>query len=155
SIPLAPPKPTGAQVTFVSATEVDLSWTDNAGREAQGYKVLRAVDHGSFTIYALLPYMNDAPPSTYTWVDTGVSAGHFYEYHIVAYNVSGNNDYTGTNATTPPLAPGSVTAEAGDSAVTVTWSAPTGAVSYNLYRATSTDDEATLLASGIAGLSYI
>ena len=34
-----------------------------------------------------------------------MSPGTFYEYHVIAYNVSGHNDFTGTNATTPPAAP--------------------------------------------------
>jgi hypothetical protein len=155
SIPVAPPKPTNAQVTFVSATEIDVSWTDNAGQAAQGYKVLRAVDHGSFVVYAVLPYNNAPPPSTYTWIDTGVSAGNFYEYHILAYNVSGNNDFTGTNATTPPPAPSGVTSATSDSSVTLAWTAPNGAVSYNIYRSTSAGGEgSTPLATGITTTNF-
>jgi hypothetical protein len=41
--------PTNATVTNVPATEFGLSWTDKAGQDAQGSKVLRAVNRGRFT----------------------------------------------------------------------------------------------------------
>ncbi len=155
SIPLAPPKPTNAAVTNVTSSEIDLSWTDNAGRAAEGYYVLRAVNFGSFTVYATLPQLNTTPPSTYTWSDTNVSPGTFYEYHIQAYNVSGNNDFAGTNAYTLTTPPTDLTAKAGTGAVTLSWVAPLGAVSYNLYRGTTPGGEgATPIATGVTQTSY-
>src|SRR5262249_45828510 len=110
TIPLAPAKPTNATVTKVTTSEIDLSWTDNAGRTADNYQVFRAVNHGTFTLYATLPAFNHAPPNTYLWNDTSVNPGTFYEYHIEAVNVSGHNDFSGTNATTLTLAPSSLAA---------------------------------------------
>src|SRR5436305_1620323 len=43
TIPLAPPRPTDQQVEAVTATQIDISWTDNAGHAADGYQILRAV----------------------------------------------------------------------------------------------------------------
>src|SRR5262249_9458644 len=71
SIPVAPPKPDDAEVTFVSDSRIDLSWIDNAGRQADGYHVLRAVNHGTYSIYATLPALNDDPPGEIDWSDTG------------------------------------------------------------------------------------
>ncbi len=101
AIPLAPPKPSDAQVLSVTSSQVDLAWTDNAGRLADGYNVLRAVNHGAFVLYASLPALNATAPTQYTWSDTVVQPAVFYEYHIQAYNISGYNDFTGTSATTP------------------------------------------------------
>ena len=49
TIPLAPPKPSDQQVTDVTTTTIDMSWQDNAGHDADGYKILRAENHGAFT----------------------------------------------------------------------------------------------------------
>jgi hypothetical protein len=101
TIPVAPPKPTNQQVTNVTTTEIDISWQDNAGHQADGYHILRAVNHGSFTQVASLPPTSRTPPSTYTWSDTNLTPSTYYAYHIIAYNVSGYNDFAGINATTP------------------------------------------------------
>jgi fibronectin type 3 domain-containing protein len=155
TIPLAPAKPTNAAVTNVTTSEIDLSWTDNAGRATDSYQILRAVNHGAFSLYATLPAFNNPPPNTYTWSDTSVSPGTFYEYHIEAVNISGHNDFSGTNATTLTLAPTGLTATGGNNVVNLSWTAPTGAVSYNIYRGTAAGGEATTpLATGVTTTSY-
>ncbi|MGO8748886.1 MAG: beta strand repeat-containing protein [Thermoguttaceae bacterium] len=155
TIPLAPPKPTNQQVTNVTTTEIDMSWQDNAGHQADGYEILRAVNHGTFTQVATLPLTSHTPPSTYLWADTNLTPGSYYEYHIIAYNVSGNNDFAGLSATTLTLAPSALAASAGNQVVNLTWTAPPGAVSYNIYRGTTPGGEAsTPLASGITATSY-
>ncbi len=154
-IPLAPNKPSDAVVTAVTSSTIDLSWTDNAGRSADGYRILRSMDFGTFDVYAILPALNATPPASYTWQDTSVSAGHYYEYHIVAYNVSGYNDFAGTNATALPAAPTSPVATPANGSVGLTWGGSFGALSYNVYRGTSGGGEgATPLASGLTATSY-
>src|SRR5262249_47566505 len=139
----------------VTTSEIDLSWTDNAGRTADNYQVLRAVNHGTFILYAALPAFNHAPPNTYTWNDTAVNPGTFYEYHIEAVNVSGHNDFSGTNATTLTVAPSSLTATPGNNVVNLSWTAPTGAATYNVYRGTTAGGESTTpLATGVTTTSY-
>jgi fibronectin type 3 domain-containing protein len=153
TIPLAPPKPTNQQVTNVTTSEIDMSWQDNAGHQADGYKILRAVNHGTFSQVATLPPTSRTPPSTYLWSDTNLSAGTFYEYHIIAYNVSGNNDLAGVNATTITVPPSGVSARPGNTVVTLSWTAPTGAQTYNVYRATTSGQEAALV-TGVTATSY-
>jgi len=89
--------------------------------------------------------------------------GTAYEYHILAFNVSGNNDFSGANATTLPLAPVGVVATGGVGAVTLSWTAVTGAISYNIYRGTRTGGEELLQnvttpgfidSSGVLGTRY-
>jgi hypothetical protein len=155
TIPLAPPKPTNQQVTDVTTTEIDMSWQDNAGHQADGYHILRAVNHGAFTLVASLPLTSRTPPSTYLWADTGLTPGYFYEYHIIAFNVSGNNDFAGVNATTITLPPSSLKATADIGVINLSWTVPTGAQTYNIYRGTTPGGEGTSpLAIGIATTTY-
>jgi len=156
TIPLAPPKPTNQQVNAVSVTAIALSWQDNAGHDADGYKILRATNHGVFTQVATLPTTSRTPPSTYEWTDTNLTPGDFYEYHIVAYNVSGNNDFAGTNATTITAAPNNVAAVGSSNEIVLSWNAPNGAQSFNIYRGTSAGGEdLTPLVSEFVGKTYI
>jgi hypothetical protein len=152
-IPLAPPTPTNQQITNVTTSEIDMSWQDNAGHQADGYHILRAANHGDFIQVASLPPTSRTPPSTYTWSDTGLDAGTYYEYHIIAYNVSGNNDFAGVNATTITLPPSGVIATPGNAVVTLIWTAPAGAQTYNVYRATTSGQEA-VYATGVTTTSY-
>jgi hypothetical protein len=155
TIPLAPPKPTNQLVTGVTTTTIAMSWQDNAGHQADGYHILRAANHGAFSQVATLPPTSRTPPSTYTWTDTNLSPGVFYEYHIIAFNVSGNNDFAGVNATTLTLPPSGVSAAPGNVVVTLSWTAPTGAQTYNVYRGTTAGGEsATPLATGLTTTSY-
>jgi fibronectin type 3 domain-containing protein len=144
TIPLAPPKPTLQQVTGVSTTEIDMSWQDNAGHQADNYVILRAVNHGTFTQVASLPPTSRTAPSEYDWSDTGLTPGFFYEYHIEAVNVSGNNDFAGLNATTITQPASGLSATGGNGVVNLSWTAPTGAVSYNIYRGSSSGGETLL-----------
>ncbi len=155
TIPFAPPKPTNQQILGVTTTEIDLSWQDNAGHAASGYNILRAINHGTFSIVATLPPTSRPAPSTYTWSDTKLTPGAYYEYHIEAYNVSGNNDFAGLNATTLTLAPQTPLAKPGTSFIDLSWAAVVGAVSYNVYRGTTPGSEgATPIVTGLAASSY-
>ena len=155
TIPVPPPTATNQQVTGVTATSISLSWQDNAGHQADGYRVLRAADHGAFVPVATLPPTSRTPPSTYEWTDENLTPATYYEYHVVAYNVSGNNDFAGTNATTLTLPPGSVTATPGFFVVNLAWAAPAGAVSFNVYRGTTPGGEdGTPIATGLTDPAY-
>ncbi|MFL5241324.1 MAG: fibronectin type III domain-containing protein [Gemmataceae bacterium] len=155
TIPLVPAAPTNPQVVNATTGELDLTWTDNAGANAANYIILRSVNHGAFTTYATLPGKTGAPPSTYSWNDTGLSAGTFYDYNIEASNTSGTSSVIDANATTLTLPPGSVTATAGNGLVNLSWTAPTGAVSYNVYRGTTAGGEAaTAIKTGLTATSY-
>lgn len=148
TIPLAPPKPSNQQIEDVTDNSIALSWQDNAGHQADGYRILRATNHGTFISVATLPPTSRTAPSTYEWTDEDVDPGTFYEYHILAFNVSGNNDFAGVNATTLTLAPQNVVADAGALTVELTWDAAPGAQTYNVYRGLlASGDDAVLLTS--------
>ncbi len=42
TIPIAPPKPSNQAITNVTSSEIDITWQDNAGHQADGYKIIRA-----------------------------------------------------------------------------------------------------------------
>jgi fibronectin type 3 domain-containing protein len=133
TIPFAPPVPTSLQVIGVAPTEVDLSWTDHAGHQANDYVILRSIDGGSFTQVATLPPTSRTPPSTYEWSDTGLTPGNNYTYTVEAVNVSGNNGAATVSTSTLTEAPTNLNAVGGDGQVALSWTAAPGAASYNVY----------------------
>lgn len=113
-----------------------------------------------------------ANPSLY---QAAQSAGNFHDIADGSTNlyypaVAGYDDATGLGSfngasllaalapvavTAPPAAPTGLTASAGNGSVTLTWSASSGAASYNVYRGTiSGGENAAPVASGITGVTY-
>jgi fibronectin type 3 domain-containing protein len=153
--PTPPATPSGAHTTFVSTNEIDLAWTDNATDETV-YRVFRRKGSaGSYIIVATLPA--DAT----SFQDQGLAGGAlvpgtFYDYHIQAGNLAGFSDFAGANTFTITVAPSAPSAVAGDSSVTLQWTAPTGADTYNIYRGTSAGNENAIpIATGIVGTSFV
>jgi hypothetical protein len=99
-----PADPSGLVATAVSASEINLSWTDNANYEA-AYVVERSLD-GSTGWTELTPTL---AADTTSYSDTGLSEGTTYHYRVKATNANGSSGYSNTaNATTeasppPPL----------------------------------------------------
>src|SRR5262249_27643526 len=126
--------PTNAQILKITANEIDISWQDNAGHQANDYAILRAVNHGSFAQVATLPPTSRTPPSDYEWSDTGLSPSTYYDYMIEALNVSGYEEAAEVSGTTLTTAPAELTASGGDGLVNLSWKEVPGATSYNVYR---------------------
>jgi hypothetical protein len=133
TIPLTPPTPTNLQVEGVSATEIDISWTDNAGHQADDYAIFRSINGGSSTQVATLPPTSRKPPSTYEWSESGLTPGNNYTYTVEAVNVSGNNGAVTVTVATLTVAPTNLAAVAGNGVVTLTWTTAPGAAGYNIY----------------------
>ena len=157
-IPPAPPKPTNQMVTNVTANEIDIEWQDNAGEadfyQGLQYQIFRSVNHGSFSLYVTLPPTSRPAPSEYVWSDTGLTPNTYYEYHIEAVDVSGNNDFAGVNATTLLPAPTLYYSQLANNAVTVYFTIPANTTSINVYRGTASGQE-TLLASDVTASPYV
>jgi fibronectin type 3 domain-containing protein len=124
-----PATPTGVTATAGNA-QVVVSWTAVSG--ATGYSVYR---DGTLV----------GSPTATTYTDTGLTNGTAYTYTVTANNTGGSSTASaGVTATPQVPAPGiptGVTATAGVNQVTITWTAVSGATSYQLYRG------ATLVAS--------
>jgi len=102
---------------------------------------------------------------TYTWsVPTSQAAGT-YTVMIGVFDASWATNYywnsngatiTVTTGGSAPAAPGGLAATSGNGQVTLSWTASTGATSYNVYRGTATGAEgASPIATGITATTYI
>jgi hypothetical protein len=92
--PVPPATPSNLMATYLSPTEIDLQWTNNATDDT-GYTILREVGSATFT---QLPSL---PANTTSYKDTTVQPGTSYDYHVEAYNTAGYSDFAGLTITTP------------------------------------------------------
>src|SRR6202171_2874483 len=126
----APAAPTGLTATAGNA-QVMLAWTASTG--ATSYYVKRSTTTGG-------PYTQIATQTATSYTDTGLTNGTKYYYVVSAYNSAGQSanstevSVTPVASPTPPPAPTNLTATAGNAQVALTWTASTGATSYNVKR---------------------
>jgi hypothetical protein len=85
-----PAAPSDLSATTVSSSEINLTWTDNAGFNEDGFKVERSSGGNSWTQIATVG------PSVTTYASTGLNANKTYYFRVRAYNVLGNSAYTAT-----------------------------------------------------------
>ena len=120
--PPVPATPTGLTAT-AGVGQVSLGWT--APANATSYKVLR---NGTQV----------GTPTGTSFTDTGLAYGTSYSYTVVATNLAGDSAATGAvSATTKspaPAAPTGLTATAGSTQVSLSWTAATYATSYKVLR---------------------
>jgi titin len=134
------PAPTGVQAKTVSPTEIDLSWTAVTG--ATGYAVLRSKS-------ATTGYIKVATPSTTTFKNPNLLAATTYYYEVKAVNASSTSaPSTAVSATTLLRPPIGVSAKAvSTSEIDLTWTAETGASSYQVLQATAATGPFTIVGS--------
>jgi fibronectin type 3 domain-containing protein len=126
----APKSPANLQASAGNA-QVSLSWS--ASTSAISYNVKRSTTSGG-------PYTKLSSPTATSYVDTGLTNGTKYFYVVSAVNSSGesaNSSEVSATPTTPasvPAAPANLQATAGNAQVSLTWSASTGATSYDVRR---------------------
>ncbi|HTV73857.1 MAG TPA: fibronectin type III domain-containing protein [Candidatus Acidoferrales bacterium] len=124
------------------------------------------LDFGTNAAYVVAPGTAPGVPPAQSGVTssplsiTGLTDGTEYYFTVAAVNASGVGtesaevSATPQTATTAPAAPTGVTATAGDTSVTLSWTAATSAASYNVYQGTSHGGEgATPVQSGIIATS--
>lgn len=125
-----PGQPTGVTASSDRCTDVQVSWNSVSG--ATSYNVLRAATCGGVS------------PTTFTGVtspynDATAVAGTTYSYWVVAVNACGNSSdsscVSGSRMTTPSAPTGVAASSDRCSDVQVSWSASSGATSYNVLRA--------------------
>lgn len=101
SAPVIPADPTGLNNTLVTATRVDLEWTDNSNNET-GFIIQRATDP-DFT-NDLISF--ETGTNTISFSDTSVAPDTTYYYRVCAVNVVGNSGFTNVvTVITPALVP--------------------------------------------------
>ena len=139
-----------------SSNSVNLSWTASAG--ATGYDLY-------FTTSATAPTAQTAPRVTLgnvtTYTQSGLTPSTRYAIYIRAKNAGGNSAwsspalYAGTSAAGAPASPTALTTSATRTAVTVNWTAATGATGYDIFLGTSgtAPQESTVPTASVAGVT--
>jgi fibronectin type 3 domain-containing protein len=128
----APFAPTGLTASAANA-QVNLTW--NASSGATAYYLKRSTTSGG-------PYTQTATPTATSYADNSVTNGTKYYYVVSAYNSYGQSANSAeVNATPmappPPGAPAGLQAIAGNTQVSLNWTASTGAMSYHVKRSTT------------------
>jgi len=141
-----PPSAAPATVTATPGLQlVTLNWSAVPG--ATGYNVEVATTSGG-------PYTYLTTVSSLTYTDTGNANNTKYYYVITANNSGGTSaNSTEVSATTFLSPPTSLTATPGNTQVTLTWPAVTGATSYSVQRASVTGGPYTAIGTS-SGPSY-
>ena len=129
--------------------KINLSWTASSG--AAGYDILRSTTSGG-------PYARIAVnvPGT-TFVDSGLTDSTTYYYVVAATNgdgVSGNSTQASATTLTPLSAPIGLSATASVNHIDLSWTAVSGAVSYNVYQSVVSGGPYTMIASGITTTTF-
>jgi len=154
-----PGAPQNLQAVSV-AGEVSISWlppASDGGAAVSGYIVYKGGTTGLLVELATLSAVNSI-------LDSVVSDGNTYQYSVSAINEAGEGlacekvSVTIGTGQSVPSAPRSVIAQAGDSQVVVSWSAPmsngnSAIAKYSVRRGTSPGGE-TWLADVATGMSY-
>jgi hypothetical protein len=141
--------------------QVSLSWVapSGGGAAATGYNVYAgtAPGHESGT-----PINGTTPVTGTNYAATGLSNGTRYYFEITAFNPSGEGSPSGEASATPmagpPGAPG-LAATAGDSQVSLSWTAPTSnggsaLTGYSVYESTVAGAQGPRVLTGTAGTAY-
>ena len=149
-MPVVPTAPSTLQFNSVTTTSAGLSWLLNSSNDMGVNVYRRAASASTFTLIATLP------AGTTNYVDNDLQPGTLYEYHVTAFDVAGESAAADTGLTSLPVAPTNVTAVRGEGQVTLNWTAPVGALAYNIYRGLSPGGEdASAYASGIDSTSFV
>ena len=121
--PQPPAAPTSLNAATVSASRIDLTWTDNASNES-GFRIERCTGSGcsSFTQIA------EVGANVTSFSNTSLAANTTYTYRVRAFNGAGNSGYSNTAAATtnasapqPPAAPSGLSASAAGGNVNLAW----------------------------------
>ena len=125
--------------------QVTISW--GAVATATSYNIYRSTTAGQ-------QGTSVGTSTSASFVDTTAVNGTAYFYQVTAVNAGGegqaSTQSTSVTPTAPivlPAVPGGVAATLAAGQVTVTWTAVTGATSYNVYRSTTQGSQGTLLGS--------
>jgi Fibronectin type III domain len=162
--PVAPSAPQSLAATAGSGS-VSLTWTppaSNGGAAITGYNVYRGTSAGG---ESAAPIATNVAGTSFT--DTGLTNGTTYYYKVAAVNSAGVSPQSNEASATPvavqatvPSPPQSLTANAGNGSVNLSWAAPASnggspITGYNVYRGTSAGGEAaTPIATNVTGTNF-
>jgi subtilisin family serine protease len=121
--PSPPAAPSNLTATAASASQINLSWTDNANNE-DGFRIERCQGSGCTNFSQIA----EVGANVTSYSNTGLSASTTYVYRVRSYNAGGNSNYSNTaSATTQaagsvPAAPSNLSASsASNSQINLSW----------------------------------
>ena len=105
TLPLPPAAPANLVANAASATQVNLTWTDNANNET-GFRLERCTDANCTNFTALAQLAANAT----TYADTTAAANTTYRYRVFAFNLGGDSQPSNVaSVTTPDAGPAAPT----------------------------------------------
>lgn len=135
-----PAVPVGLEAAPGNA-QVVLSWASSSG--ATAYNVQRSTTSGG-------PYTQISTPSVTSFTDMGLTNGTKYFYVVSASNAVGQSANSAEVNATPvlpaPATPTGLAATAGNTQVSLTWNATSGATSYHVKRSIASGAETQISA---------
>ena len=134
-----PATPAGLTATAISTSQIDLKWSAVTG--ATSYQVYRS--YGASTSYTRVAIVT-AP----SYSNTGLASGTRYNYKVRAVKSGNIGDFTAAKtAYTKPTIPTGLSAKTiSTSQIDLSWTAVSGATSYQVYRSTGTSTSYTRIA---------
>lgn len=87
--PALPAAPTNLAAAVISKSQINLTWTDNAGNE-NGFRILRCTG-STCTNFALIATVS---ANVTSYANTNLAANTTYRYRVHAYNEGGNSGYS-------------------------------------------------------------
>jgi fibronectin type 3 domain-containing protein len=147
---VTPAAPTGLTATAGNG-QVTLAWTGATG--ATSYNVYEGASSGG---ESATPIATGVTSTSFTV--QGLTNGSAYYFEVAAVNANGTSSDSNEASATPfaPLTPPTgLSATAGDSQASLSWTGVTGAASYNVYQGvTSGGESGTPVATGITTATY-
>ena len=138
--PTPPAAPTNLTANSISASQINLAWTDTAINE-QTFEIVRMQSDCATALATLTTPGNGISIGPIFYSDTGLAADTSYCYKVRAVNVTGSSAYTNTaGALTRPNAPTWGVADALGDYIFVNWVSPgtPNITGFRLYRAFGT-----------------
>ncbi|MGA2399753.1 MAG: protease pro-enzyme activation domain-containing protein [Steroidobacteraceae bacterium] len=150
NVTTVPAAPAGVTVAAPSATAGALNLAWNASMGASSYNLFEGTTAGGEGATPALSGLSSASASL-----TNLTPGKQYFFTVVAVDAGGNSmastEASGTTIANPPTG---FMASAGNGSVSLSWSAATGASSYNVYEGTTSSGEgAQPVQTGVSGTS--
>ena len=145
-----PTTTSGVAATYVSDSEVTVTWTDNSSTET-GFVVQRSANEGAYSTVST----TDLGIQSYS--DTSVAANAQYIYRVAAQNAAGTSAYTTSTAvaTTPSAATSPSVTYVSDSSITVAWTDNSSYESgFHVQRSDNSGSYSTITTTATSTVSY-
>jgi fibronectin type 3 domain-containing protein len=148
-MPPVPAAPTGLAATYGNA-QATLTWATVAG--AVSYNVYEGTASGGESATPVATGLTSP-----TYMASGLTNGTTYYFEVTAVNIAGTSGLSTEISVTPSTIPEApvLAAATGNATVALTWTASSGATSYNVYEGTvTTEESSTPIVTGVTGTTY-